>query len=82
MTQSALDIGFGIIWWATIQTGTAIGYGFRYLWNINSQEEFDKDEENDSKESVIDMSEFKEILEENNRQIKELNDKLDAIKEI
>lgn len=78
MTQSALDIGFGIIWWATIQTGTAIGYGVRYLWNINSQEE----ETDTNEENVIKMSEFKEILEENNRQIKELSDKLDAIKEI
>ena len=61
MTQSALDIGFGIIWWATIQTGTAIGYGVRYLWNINSQEEFDKDKQDDLEENVINMSEFKEI---------------------
>ena len=46
MTQSFLDIGFGIIWWTTIQTGTALGHGFRYLWNLNllqTHVEFSKD---------------------------------------
>ena len=82
MTQSFLDIGFGIIWWTTIQTGTALGHGFRYLWNLNSQEDIDDEEENDLDKNVINMSDFKEILEENNRKIKELSDKLDSIKEI
>ena len=75
ITQSVLDIGFGIIWWTTKKTGSALSYGISYLWSGEVEQE-------EEEEQYIKMSEFKEILEENNRQIKELSDKLDAIKEI
>lgn len=79
ITESALDIGFGIIWWATKKTGSALSYGISYLWSGEA------DPEPDEEEQFIKMSEFRGILEENNRQIKELSEKLvklDAIKEI
>jgi hypothetical protein len=73
LTQSVLDIGFGIMWWTAKKTGSVISYGVGYLWN-NEDEAIEKD--------LIQMGEFREILEENNKKIKELSDKLDAIKEI
>ena len=66
MTQSVLDVGFGIIWWTVKKTGSAISYGIDYLWSEPSDD-------------VISMTEFRELLEEKNKKIKTLSDKLDAL---
>jgi hypothetical protein len=69
ITQSVLDIGFGIIWWTAKKTGTAISYGIEYLW-------YDDKKEDNIEDSVINMEEFKEILIENNKKIDELTLKI------
>jgi hypothetical protein len=68
MTQSVLDVGFGIIWWTAKKTGSAISYGIDYLWRDTSGED-----------DVISMSDFRELLEEKNKKIKILSDKLSAL---
>jgi hypothetical protein len=68
MTQSVLDVGFGIIWWTAKKTGSAISYGIDYLWS-----------DTHSEDDVISMSEVRELLEEKNKKIKILSDKLDAL---
>jgi len=71
LTQSVLDIGFGIIWWTAKKTGSALSYGAGYIWYT------DEDEEED--EQVINMSDFREILEANNKKIEELSNKIDEL---
>jgi len=69
ITQSVLDIGFGIIWWTAKKTGTALSYGIDYFWY----------EEKDIENQVINMEDFKELLIENNKKIEELTSKINEL---
>ena len=71
ITQSVLDIGFGILWWTAKKTGTALSFGIDYFW----YEEKDNDLEN----QVINMEDFKELLIENNKKIEELTSKIEVL---
>lgn len=73
LTQSVLDVGFGILWWTAKKTGSALSYGVGYIWSNEEEEEEEEDNQ------VINMSDFREILEANNKKIEELSNKIDEL---
>jgi hypothetical protein len=75
ITQSVLDVGFGIIWWTAKKTGTALSYGIDYFW-------YDGEANQKLENQVINMEDFKEILLENNKKIVELTNKIEALENL
>mgnify|MGYP001223525137 CR=1 FL=1 len=72
LTNYLLDISFGVVWWTTKKTGSAIYYGAEYL--------FWKEDENEcnlkTEENYILMSDFRQMLDNKNNEIEQLNQKI------
>jgi hypothetical protein len=75
LTNYVLDISFGIIWWTTKKTGSALYYGAEYLfWNEESKE-CDLKKESD----YILMTDFNHMLESKNKEIVNLTKKIKVL---
>lgn len=72
LTNYVLDISFGVIWWTTKKTGSALYYGAEYLfWN-----EEDKKCNLKKEDDYILMTDFQQMLETKNNEIEKLNKRI------
>ena len=72
LTNYVLDISFGVIWWTTKKTGSALYYGAEYLfWN-----EEDKQCNLKKEDDYILMTDFQQMLETKNNEIEKLNKRI------
>ena len=67
LTNYLLDISFGIVWWTTKKTGSAIYQGVNYF--------FWKEEE--TEEKYILMTDFTKMLDTKNKEIFDLKKQLE-----
>lgn len=72
LTNYLLDISFGVVWWTTKKTGSAIYYGAEYLFLKEDEKECILKTEKD----YILMSDFTKMLDTKNKEIGELNKKI------
>ena len=72
LTNYLLDISFGVVWWTTKKTGSAIYYGAEYLFWKEDEKECNLK----SEEDYILMSDFRQMLDSKNKEIEELNKKI------
>ena len=72
LTNYFLDISFGIVWWTTKKTGSIIYNGIQYIFWYEEDKECPLKNEDD----YILMSDFKEMLDNKNKEIDDLNKKI------
>ena len=71
ITESVLDIGFGLFWWTAKKTGTIVYNGISYFFYDNDTEQ--------NESTPITMTEIEGIITEKNKKIKELEDKIQLL---
>lgn len=72
LTNFVLDISFGVLWWTTKKTGSALYSGLGYfLWKEESKPCGLKNES-----EYILMTDFKQMLNTKNEEINKLNERI------
>lgn len=72
ITSSVLDIGFGVVYWVAKTSVNGVTSGINYLFFEPVETKID--------EEYILMSDFKTMLDEKNKEIKKLNERLNSKK--
>ena len=87
ITNSVLDVSFGIAWWVTSKTINGMAYGIQYIIYGN-EKTTDKTTDNTTDKTTekldleqICMSDFKFMLDSKNDEINKLNNKLLELEE-